>query len=242
MSQAIDYFNSKHPFRRFASQMALRARNHQWQVFLKHFQDLLNPKMRVLDLGTTPDSDLPDSNLFAKRLAGKVDLTLSSPEDCSGLAKELGAQFIPQDQISQEIKKQKFDLVVSIAVLEHVGSLQNQKHFASLVKDSAQYFFLTTPHRFFPIELHTFLPFIHWLPKSIHRWILRSVFREKFWSQEANLNLFGNEIVDLFSNPERPAGHYFTRILGWPSNHIMIRSPITRSKNSSEIASQSKRG
>ena len=62
----------------------------------------------------------------------------------------------------------------SNATIEHVGSYQNQ---ISLIKEtfrvSKKYVFIQTPNRYYPIDFHTTLPFIHWLPKDIHRKILK---------------------------------------------------------------------
>ena len=53
-------------------------------------------------------------------------------------------------------------------------SYQNQ---ISLIKEtyrvSKKYIFIQTPNRYYPIDFHTTLPFIHWLPKNIHRKILK---------------------------------------------------------------------
>ena len=61
---------------------------------------------------------------------------------------------------------------------------------------SKKYVFIQTPNRFFPIDFHTFLPLIHWLPKSIHRKILKGV-GLSFYSYEKNLNLLSKK--DLIS-------------------------------------------
>ena len=48
--------------------------------------------------------------------------------------------------------------------------------------------FIQTPNRYFPIDFHTLLPFLHWLPKKMHRKIL-DIIGLKFLSKESNLNL-----------------------------------------------------
>ena len=48
--------------------------------------------------------------------------------------------------------------------------------------------FVTTPNRWFPIEVHTVLPLVHYLPPSTFRAILRRLGRD-FFADEANLNL-----------------------------------------------------
>ena len=48
--------------------------------------------------------------------------------------------------------------------------------------------FLTTPNRWYPIEFHTVLPFVHWLPQKLFRRILAMIGKE-FFASEQNLNL-----------------------------------------------------
>lgn len=220
---AIDYFNSTHPLRRLASIVALRAREKQFRIFEEHFGGLLNPGLRVLDLGSTPDESLPDSNLFARLLQGKVKLTLCSPEDCSVLAKKMGAEFLSQKSWLEG--GHEFDLVISIAVLEHCGSRAGQRAFVESIERGGRYYFVTTPYRWFPVEYHTFLPLLHWLPARLHRWLLARVFRESFWSREENLNLLGGSDGDaLFSKPH---AHLYTHLLGLRANQLFVRSPKT---------------
>ena len=52
----------------------------------------------------------------------------------------------------------------------------------------ADRFYITTPNRWFPVELHTFLPLLHWLPQHWHQAILRRL-GKAFWADTANLNL-----------------------------------------------------
>jgi hypothetical protein len=225
----IDYFNTRHLLRLPATQVALWARQGQWRLFLEHFGQIVKPTLRVLDLGATPDERLADSNLFARKLAGHVDLTLSSPEDCRAVARSLGARFVPLEQLQRVPlgDTPPFDVVVSIAVIEHVGSEQEQRRFARFVRGMGRYFFVTSPNRWFPVEFHTFLPVLHWLPKAAHRWILRRLLRDTFWSREQNLNLLGREILEYFRDGHDGVLHRSTRLAGWPSNHILIRSPKT---------------
>ena len=57
-----------------------------------------------------------------------------------------------------------------------------------MINLSRKYFIIITPNRFHPLEFHTKIPLIHWLPKKLHRIILRLV-GLKFFSEEKNLNL-----------------------------------------------------
>ena len=58
----------------------------------------------------------------------------------------------------------EFDLAVSFAVLEHVGSTAQQRRFIGELARVAPAFIAYTPYRYFPVEMHTLLPLLHWLP------------------------------------------------------------------------------
>ena len=49
-------------------------------------------------------------------------------------------------------------------------------------------FFITTPNRWFPVEMHTALPFLHYLPAPTHRRLLSRIGLD-YWASEDHLNL-----------------------------------------------------
>lgn len=60
-----------------------------------------------------------------------------------------------------------FDYVFSNAVIEHVGGRDGaRKMLAESARVAKVGAFHTTPNRWFPIETHTQLPFLHWLPRE----------------------------------------------------------------------------
>jgi hypothetical protein len=83
--------------------------------------------------------------------------------------------------------------------------------------------FVTTPNRWFPIEVHTVLPLVHYLPPSAFRAVLRKLGRD-FFADEANLNLMSHaSLVDA----ARCGGIDNFRVetvslAGWPSNLLLI--------------------
>ena len=92
----------------------------------------------------------------------------------------------------------QFDIAFSNAVIEHVGSRESQKTFILEMLRVSRSFFLTTPNRWFPVELHTAIPLLHFLPKNIYRKLLATM-GETYWSEEKNLNLLSRkELFSLF--------------------------------------------
>jgi 2-polyprenyl-3-methyl-5-hydroxy-6-metoxy-1,4-benzoquinol methylase len=55
-----------------------------------------------------------------------------------------------------------FDLVLSNAVIEHVGEEREQLRFVSEHDRVGKNWLITTPNRWFPIESHTLAIFLHW--------------------------------------------------------------------------------
>ena len=67
-----------------------------------------------------------------------------------------------------------FDVAFSNAVVEHVaGGREGQRQFVHELCRVARRVFVTTPNRFFPLEVHTLLPFAHWLPEAPRTRVLR---------------------------------------------------------------------
>ena len=79
-----------------------------------------------------------------------------------------------------------------------MGSENNQiKMISNIIKLSKKIFIIITPNRNHPIEFHTKLPLIHWLPKKTHRFIL-SLLGFKFLALEKNLNLLNQKNLEQY--------------------------------------------
>jgi len=226
-SVATDYFNSQSPLRGLASRVALHAR----RGIYAHFVELAGtePGRRLLDLGVTPDTSLPDSNFLERWYPHCTDITMASVEDCTALeAVFQGTKFVRiQPGQALPFPDAYFDVGFSSAVLEHVGGAAQQCFFIQELLRTCRSVFLTTPDRAFPIEVHTFLPVLHWLPKPLHRRLLGWLGRS-FWAAEANLNLLTQRelaqlVVAALQATNRAALWSISRhrLLGFPSNLIL---------------------
>lgn len=217
--KAVDYFFLSHPLRAPASKIALQVRKELFKVFM----EIMKPSREstILDVGVTPDHTLPDSNYFEKFYPYKNKLTATSIEDASFLEREYpGLTFVRTGGGRLPFGDHSFDIVFCSAVLEHVGNRNEQEGFVCELLRVGKRFFLTTPNRGFPVEFHTFLPFIHWLPQPAHQAILRRLGLE-FWAKTENLNLLSPATIrSLF--PEQLDIHLRKHyLLGLPSNLIV---------------------
>ena len=81
----------------------------------------------------------------------------------------------------------EFDIAWSNAVIEHVGDYDKQVLFLSELIRTSKSIFITTPNRWFPIEVHTKLPFLHYLPKKYFDKVLGLI--GKSWASGDYMNL-----------------------------------------------------
>ena len=218
-TKPIDYFSLSHPMRGVASLIALKARK---KIF-KTFMETMKPtrQTRILDVGVTPDTTLPDSNFFEKLYPHKATLVSTSIEDISCLKKEYsGITFIQTEKKSLPFCDNAFDIVFCSAVLEHVGERPAQINFLKELLRVSKRFFITTPNRQFPVEFHTFLPFIHWLPQPLHQNILERL-GMPFWAKTKNLNLLSPQTIPPMFPPCTEVNIKKIYLLAMPSN-LMI--------------------
>ena len=183
------YSESKNSiFYKFIKKIILDAR----EKFFNHFKNSTeyNDDLSLLDIGTTPSLD-NEQNIILEKTKNNKNITCLSDQDCNNLEKKYPniKNFIIGNGINTDFKDMSFDIVHSNATIEHVGSYDNQISFIKEAwRISKNYVFIQTPNRFYPIDFHTNLPLIHWLPKKIHRKILKFI-GLNFYSIEENLNL-----------------------------------------------------
>jgi ubiquinone/menaquinone biosynthesis C-methylase UbiE len=94
---------------------------------------------------------------------------------------------IQYDGTTFPFRNASFDVCWSNAVIEHVGDRTAQLRFLREISRVAQQAFITTPNKFFPIEVHTLTPFLHLLPKPVFDSYLRKI--GKAWATGEYMNL-----------------------------------------------------
>ena len=182
----------------------------------------------VLDIGTTSDNENPNSNLIVKNI-NNINKFYSISNQTINLPffEKTLEKSIVESLNEEEIKEFKSDLVLSTATIEHVGSFENQKSMIkNMIKLSRNMIIITTPNRFHPIEFHTKIPFIHWLPKNMHRKILK-FFNLSFYSKEENLNLLSEkDFIKMAEGENIDFNFKFISLLFCKSNLIFVAKKI----------------
>jgi ubiquinone/menaquinone biosynthesis C-methylase UbiE len=141
-----------------------------------------------------------------------------------------GVKFVFGNGLNLPFNNQSFDFVHSSAVLEHVGSYANQRTFIrECARVARKGFFLTTPNRWFPVEFHTQLPLIHWLPKRQARLVFEAL-GYRFFADEANLNLMSRSELKTIAQQfdDYRISVRDRKLLGWPSNLLVIGQRLSR--------------
>ena len=119
----------------------------------------------ILDIGTRPILDNHE-NFFLNHYKFPDKITCFSDQNLDKLKTNFpNLKTIQGDGRNTSLPDRSYDIVMSNATLEHVGSYQNQSKFIKeLYRISRKRCIISTPNRYFPIDSHTMIPLIHWLP------------------------------------------------------------------------------
>ncbi len=162
---------------RLADALSLRSRRRKLRLFL----DELRPtaSTTVLDVGADEvgfggaggQCGCATHNFFEQLYPWPARVTALGLHDGVSFRQRYPAvAYVQGDACALPFGDGSFDVVFSNAVIEHVGDRERQRAFVREAVRVGRRVFLTTPNRWFPVELHTHLPLVHWLPeRAAHR-------------------------------------------------------------------------
>lgn len=184
------------------AKVVLRARKKIFRLFMEY----INPDTEdsILDAGVAPVKGISGvktvtNNFFEYFYPYTDHITATSIEDASNLEKSFkGLSFIKTEAYHTPFADKQFDAVFCNAVVEHTGSRKQQEAFIHEYCRVGKKFFFTTPNRWFPIEVHSALPLIHWLPPKYFRKVLKALGKQAL-ADVSILNLLSEkEFKSLF--------------------------------------------
>jgi SAM-dependent methyltransferase len=200
-----------------ADAISLRSRRRKFALFMETIAP--TAETTVLDVGV---DDVPFGDTSGCETLNFFEELYPWPEQITALGLHAGERFrasFPQvryvqgDALALPFPDGAFDVVFSNAVIEHVGGAEQQRRFVEESLRVARSAFVTTPNRWFPLEVHTRLPFVHWLPEGASRRAYELA--RKPWAKEFRL-LGPGSLRDLF-----PPG---TRVVNLGMTLVAIRA------------------
>src|SRR5215207_6216230 len=157
-----------------ADQISLRSRRRKFTLFMETMAPTV--ETTVLDVGvddfafgdlSTNESSCGTLNFFEDMYPWPERITALGLHEGDRFRQSYPrARYVQGDALELPFEDGSFDVVFSNAVIEHVGGKEAQRRFLAEALRVAPRAFVTTPNRWFPIEVHTRLPLVHWLPDA----------------------------------------------------------------------------
>jgi SAM-dependent methyltransferase len=192
---------------RVAERFARRARRRRRDLFRRLVAP--RPGERILDVGS-----------------GETGLAGLEPElDVTGTDRvdrpEYPGPFVRADGRGLPFGDGEFDVAYSNSVIEHVVGPSDRRALASELARVGGRYFVQTPNRWFPVEPHALLPFVHWLPRRLGQrlWNL-GVSTDPF---DETLLLDARELQELF-----PDATIVRERIGPLTKSLVAAGPATR--------------
>jgi hypothetical protein len=184
---------------RLKNDLAFRVRRKVFDAFMRECRP--RPDDPVADFGVSGHRDHPVHYFFEALYPYRDRLTAigRAAEDARWYPRQFpGLKFIEADLRQIPVADNFFHAGICNAVVEHAGTREQQAALVREVCRVCRRVLFTTPNKAFPIELHTFLPLIHWLPDPIWRATLR-VLGQRSFAQVDELNpLAAPDLLALF--------------------------------------------
>ncbi|RMD66416.1 class I SAM-dependent methyltransferase [Candidatus Parcubacteria bacterium] len=196
--------------------LSQRARAKRAQIFRREFS--LNENTRILDLGSGNGSAIKCVLSGTRAKPRNIYLADIDEEAVKEGERLFGFRAVPLDESGRlPFDDDCFDIVFCSSVIEHVTipkkevwrclsgkqfeslSLQKQEQFAQEIRRVGKSYFVQTPYKFFPIESHTWLPFLSLLPRRVLVYCIR--FTNRFWIKRTSPDwhlLTRSQFRDLF--------------------------------------------
>ena len=181
--------------------ISLRSRRRKLALFLETIRP--TPDTTVLDVGADElvfgeegSSGCGTLNFFEEHYPWPERITALGlhPGD-RFRARYPAVTYVQGDALNLPFGDGAFDVVFSNAVIEHVGRRDAQRRFVEEALRVGRRAFVTTPNRWFPVEVHTRLPLVHWLPDRLAHPVYDIA--RKSWAKDNHLLGVG-DLQELF--------------------------------------------
>ncbi|MCX8082199.1 MAG: class I SAM-dependent methyltransferase [bacterium] len=163
---------------KFVYRISAWNRKRKWRIFTDIFK--IDENIKILDIGYASTEYSDTDNYIEKNYPYPEKITALGIEDPTNFIKKYPkVKVVRYNGINFPFENKVFDIGWSNAVLEHVGDRDAQMYFLREINRVCRSFFITTPNKFFPVEVHTKIPLFHFLlPKKWFDILLRIMGKE----------------------------------------------------------------
>jgi hypothetical protein len=191
----------------------------RFQLFMSEMRPTAGS--RVMDVGVT-DTAWRSSNFIEANYPWPSQITAVSIDPVPTFQQyHPDVTVVIADGKNLPFPDQSFEIGFSNAVIEHVGSRDEQRKLVAEMLRTCQRVFIATPNARFPVDPHTLLPFAHWLPTRVWHRVLRSAGHGS-WADLDRLNpLDARALRELFP-PQTSVRIVRQRLLGLTSVIIAV--------------------
>jgi hypothetical protein len=169
---------------KLVSRVSLRSRRSKFRLFMKTFRP--DEETTIVDVGVA-DSGFGEGggsastyNFLEAMYPWPQRITAVGLGDLPNFQRAFpDVTCVRADGRDLPFADDEFDIAFSNAVVEHVGGENAQRAFIVELCRVARRVFVTTPNRWFPVDVHTLLPLVHWLPDGSRNATLRRLGREE---------------------------------------------------------------
>jgi len=220
MSNTVDekYYQAMPP-RSLGERMTVWARDRIYEDFIRYCGP--TPHDTILDVGVS-DVINDAANMLERKYPHPERITalgLGSGDDFRAAFPRVAyARTEPNRRFPFEDKT--FAIAASNAVLEHVGSAADQAFFVAELSRVARKVFVSVPHRYFPVEHHTAIPFLHFWDRTFApacRWLGKHE-----WAEEKNLILMSKDRLASLGPPNAAIDYTGLRFGPFSSNLLLF--------------------
>ncbi len=214
-----------------------RARRARGEIFRRRFS--LTPETVILDLGSGTGAHI--ASVLAGTPVSSSNVYIADIARSQLREGESRFGFKPVELLEVDhlpFSDGFFDIVFCSSVIEHVtipkaeiwnlrsGSefarraVRRQEEFAAEIRRVGRGYFVQTPNKWFPIESHTWLPFVGYLPRRLQLPLLRAT--NRLWIQGTAPDwhlLDATDMARLFPDAELEV----ERFMGLPKSIMAIK-------------------
>ncbi|HEX8662637.1 MAG TPA: class I SAM-dependent methyltransferase [Beijerinckiaceae bacterium] len=209
------------PPRSVAERLLITARDRIYADFIREMRPA--PTDRILDVGIS-DVLNDAANVLERKYPHPEQITACGIGEAVEFQQAFPAvRYVKiEPNVRLPFPMRAFDIATANAVLEHVGSPENQAFFVSELCRVAKRVFITVPHRYFPIEHHTALPLVHYFDRTFRR--ACSLVGKEPWANSENLILMSRRrLRELVPNRTRKVSVGYTGLrLGPLSSNLFL--------------------